>query len=557
MAAGLVRADTTHRLAMNDGDDIHTDGRCFALARSEGDDDAVLTETLAALAEEIAQALECSECCIYDYLPDHEALRALAIWSRHLTPRDREWVGEVHALVEIPDFEPVIVGREVVVSYPDDAVDAATAGFESMSYWGELAAIWAPIVRGDEVLGILELTEKEHPRTFGESDTALVRRMAALAAIAFHNARLSRAAEDRNRQLTALIDSSRAMISSLDLDEVLEVVCRQAALALDTSCSYIYEYDPEDDAMVWLAEYQRDPDHAFEEPLGTVYPLDELPQDMAVVRTRRPTEVRIDDPDLDPKTRQQLVDWQEQSSLMVPLVVGDAVVGSLEVSETAYPRHYSEQETTLCVALGEQAAVAIHNAQLYRRLQDQKSTIELQATTDGLTGLANHRHFWTRLRDEVSRARRYGQPLSLLMLDLDDFKRVNDHFGHLFGDEVLRAIGGVLREQVRQGIDVPARYGGEEFMVVLPSTHSLKPDGTTLDGAVSTAERIRTAIAALRLPTTDTPWSGITASIGVATLPAHATDAEDLVSKADQALYAAKLKGKDRVQVYVPLSPRQ
>ncbi len=292
--------------------------------------------------------------------------------------------------------------------------------------------------------------------------------MAGLAAIALHNARLSRAAEERNRQLSALIDASRAMTSTLDLDELLEVVCRQAALALDAGSSYIYEYDAEADAMVWLAEHQRDVSHCFEEPLGTVYPIDDLPQDLAVVRTRQPVEVRLDDPDLDDVMRRQLLEWEEQSSLMVPLVVGGEVVGSLEVSEAVYPRHFTEQEIALCVALGEQAAVAIHNAQLYRQVREQKETIERQATIDGLTGLFNHRYFWDRLRDEVARACRYDQPLSLLMLDLDDFKLVNDRFGHPVGDELLRAVGRALQTQIRQGVDCAARYGGEEFAVILP-----------------------------------------------------------------------------------------
>jgi diguanylate cyclase (GGDEF)-like protein len=538
---------------MRDDHDIQTDGIPSALVYGEDEaDDPMLAKTLVELTEQIAEALDCYECCIYDYLPERRVLRALAIWSRRLTQRDREWIGEEHPLVDIPDFERVISRREVVFSYPDDAVDAATSGFESMTYWGELAAIWAPIVHGDEVLGILELTEKERPRVFDDADKTLVRRMASLAAIALDNARVTRAVEERNRQLTALIDSSRAMISTLDLDEVLDVVCRQAALALDAGSSYIYEYDPETDAMVWLAEHQRDPDHGFEEPLGTVYPIADLPQDLAVVRTRRPAQVRLDDAGLDPVARQQLVDWEEQSSLMVPLVVGDAVVGTLEVSEAAYPRRFTDQEVQLCVALGEQAAVAIHNAQLYRRLQEQKTTIERQATTDGLTGLANHRHFWERLRDEVARARRYGHPLSLLMLDLDDFKSVNDRFGHLAGDRLLRAVGGVLREQVRKGVDLPARYGGEEFALILPVTESTLDDGTTPDGALTTAERIRTAVAELRPQVGDAEWTGITVSIGIATLPIHADGAEELVGKADQALYEAKRLGKDRVEIATP-----
>ena len=535
---------------MERGHDIQTGSSGFAIASSAFADD-VLSDTLAVLAEQIAEALDCYECCIYDYLPERDSLRALAIWSRRLTPRDREWVGELHALRDIPDFMRVVRERDVVISYPDDAVDAATSGFQDMEYWGELAAVWAPVTHAGEVLGILELTEKERTREFSVADTELVRRMATLAGIALYNAHMRREMEERNRQLTALIDSSKAMLSTLDIDEVLDVVCRQAVRALDAACSYIYEYDPDDDSMIWLAQFQRDPDHRFEEPLGSVCPTGELPYEFNVVRTRKPAELRLDDPFLTPNAKAQLDEWHEQSTLTVPLVVGDAVVGALEVGETTYSRHFSEQEVALCVALGEQAAAAIHNAQLYRRLQEQKDTIEQQATTDGLTGLANHRQLWNRLRGEVARARRYGQPVTLLMLDLDDFKSVNDRFGHLFGDEVLRAVGEVLRAQVRNGVDVPARYGGEEFAVILPSTDSAPAAGARVpNGATRTAERIRAALAALRLHPDGETWMGITASIGVATLPAHATDPEDLVLKADTALYEAKQTGKDRVVVF-------
>jgi diguanylate cyclase (GGDEF)-like protein len=530
-------------------DDITSSGASYALLHHSGEnDDALLGDTLVRLAEQIARAVDCSECCVYEYLPEREALRAEALWSRVLTQRDVDWVGEVHELSEVPGFERVVKDRKVIRSYPDDKIDHATAGFETMAYWGEKAAIWAPIVYGDQVLGILELTEKEHERTFTEDDERLAGQMAGLAAVALFNARLSKAAEERNRQLTALIGASRAMTSTLDLDELLEVVCRQAALALDAAASYIYEFDADADAMVWLAHYQSDPSHQFEEPLGAMYPIDDLPQDQAVVRTRRPVEARLDDPHLDPAMEQQMREWDEQSSLMVPLSVGESVVGALEVCEITYPRHFTEQETALCVALGEQAAVAIHNAQLYRQLREQKETIELQATVDGLTGLTNHRCFWHRLRAEVARARRYGQPLSLLMLDLDDFKRVNDRFGHPVGDELLRAVGDALQTQIRQGVDCAARYGGEEFAVILPATESELENGG-LDGAVATAERIRCAIAGLRAPVADPAWLGITVSIGVATVPVHADSAEELVTRADQALYRAKARGKDSIAV--------
>ncbi len=544
----------------------HGDEHTFASVAGELEDSRVLADTLVALTTQIATALDCSECCIYEYLPGRAAVRAQAIWAEKLEARDREWIGRTTPIAEIADFQPVIEKREIVVSYRDEPERTGSTDPADMAYWGERAALWAPIVSEGTVLGILELTEKRVRREFLPEEIELVRRMTDLAALALRNAADSRAAAARNRQLTALFDSSRAMNSTLDLDEVLDIVCRQTARALDAQSSYIYEFDPDADAMIWLAHYQRDPDHQFEEPLGTVYPIQDLPQDLAVVKTRRPVEVRLDDPALDPIVREQLVDWEELSSLMVPLVVGEDLVGALEVSEAAYVRHFTAEEIALCQALGEQAAAAIRNAQLYRQLQDQKAIIERQATTDGLTGLYNHRHFFERLRAEVVRARRYGFCLSVLMLDLDDFKSVNDKFGHPAGDRVLSFVGELLRGEVREDVDVPARYGGEEFAVILPHT-GCETDGADPReagwGARVSAERIREALASAdldlgaELPQRAGERTGaahtarVTASIGVATFPAHAVDADELVSKADEALYRAKQQGKDRVAVFV------
>jgi diguanylate cyclase (GGDEF)-like protein len=526
-------------------------------ARVDGVDggSCLLAETLTELTEQIALALSCSECCIYEYLAERRALRAQAIWSEALSDRDRAWVGRMNDLQTIPDFARVVSRRELIVSYAADETIDGVPGPETMTYWGELAAVCAPMVQGDEVLGILELTEKRRERRFSEAELRLVRQMADLAALALRSARDSRATEARNRQLTALIDSSKAMTSTLDIDEVLDVVCRQAARALDSQSSYIYEFDTSSFTLVWLAQYQRDPSHGFEEPLGTVYPLEDMPQDRAVVETRRPVQVSLDDPDIDPVVRAQLLDWEELSSLMVPLVVGQDLVGLLEVSESERLRRYTDDEIELCTALGEQAAVAIRNAQMFRQLQDQKQIIERQAITDGLTGLSNHRHFFERLRAEAARAQRYGFALSVVMLDLDDFKSINDRFGHPAGDRVLRTVGETLRDQLRGELDVPARYGGEEFAVILPHTGPLTLGiEETTDGARAAAERLRVAIAEAGLPL-PVPVDGlpahITASVGVATLPAQAVDADDLVSKADTALYKAKQLGKDRVEVYV------
>lgn len=176
-----------------------------------------------------------------------------------------------------------------------------------------------------------------------------------------------------------------------------------------------------------------------------------------------------------------------------------------------------------------QAAIALENAHLHELVQE-------QAVTDELTSLANRRQFLDALAHELARSARTGETTSLVLCDLDDFKNVNDRFGHPAGDEVLRVVGRVLRESVRE-LDVPARLGGEEFAVVLPNT--------MLDGAVRLAERIRVAVerAAIVVGGKRIP---VTVSLGVAT---HLEDEtlEDLMHQADRCLYAAKEAGKNVV----------
>ena len=222
----------------------------------------------------------------------------------------------------------------------------------------------------------------------------------------------------------------------------------------------------------------------------------------------------------------------------------------------------------LATALAEQAAVAIEHARLYKRVQD-------QAVTDGLTGLYNHRHLYERLEHEIARARRYGTPVSLLMIDLDDFKAFNDRNGHLAGDAVLRGIAAVLQSELRQNLDIAARYGGEEFAVILPNTPMAATRETQLemdlaggaggarggeepppppghrDGAEHVAERIRARVAGTRFLGADgSMLPALTVSIGVAMFPVRTASPEDLVGHADAALYAAKRAGKDRVETY-------
>jgi diguanylate cyclase (GGDEF)-like protein len=177
-----------------------------------------------------------------------------------------------------------------------------------------------------------------------------------------------------------------------------------------------------------------------------------------------------------------------------------------------------------------------------RRIERDGKELQLLATRDGLTGLYNHRTFYALLADELTRAKRFKRPVSLLLLDIDHFKRVNDTHGHLAGDAVLRELGGLLGRQAR-AINRVCRYGGEEITVILPETG--------LEAAANVAERLRAVVEAQPFDANSEPIR-ITVSIGVASFPAHADGAAALVAAADTALYAAKQRGRNRVVRYEP-----
>jgi diguanylate cyclase (GGDEF)-like protein len=192
----------------------------------------------------------------------------------------------------------------------------------------------------------------------------------------------------------------------------------------------------------------------------------------------------------------------------------------------------SDEERLVLNAVSSELAVASENSRLFRLSQH-------RAVTDELTGLANYRRLQERLDNEIARADRYGQHLSLLMMDADDFKGYNDAFGHIAGDHALAAMGNVLASSVRD-VDLAARYGGEEFAVVLPDTDAA--------GAYVVAEKLREAVESHAFGDQDGVPSRLTVSIGLATYPTHAANKELLLREADDALYRAKNGGKNRIR---------
>lgn len=223
-----------------------------------------------------------------------------------------------------------------------------------------------------------------------------------------------------------------------------------------------------------------------------------------------------------------------KSILAIPIIRKEKNIGVVVVT-SKNSNYFSKREVDFLSALANQAGIAIENARLYRMM-------EYSASTDGLTGLYNHRYFQVRLQEEVNRNKRNKSTLSLLMLDIDHFKNYNDNNGHPLGDEVLKRVGEILTNNVRS-IDIVARYGGEEFAIILPETSG--------EDAFSVAERIRENIEKISFPGEKLQPSGkLSISIGLASYSSSATSKEELIKRADQALYQAKYRGRNRVHSF-------
>ena len=224
---------------------------------------------------------------------------------------------------------------------------------------------------------------------------------------------------------------------------------------------------------------------------------------------------------------------EPETLISVPLIARDAVKGALNIYRLGEEASFSEDEFELAQRFGDAAALALDNAQIRQRL-------EHQAQTDSLTGLFNHRAFQEQLRLELARAGRSRDPVALLMLDVDDFKRANDVYGHGAGDQILMALAEVLRSTAR-ATDVVCRLGGDEFAVIMRSSEG--------EPALALGRRVAERVASIE-PDATGGFGTLTVSIGIAEGPKHAMNPRELVACAEAAMMAAKAQGKDGVVLF-------
>ncbi len=325
---------------------------------------------------------------------------------------------------------------------------------------------------------------------------------------------------------------SNAVRSSVHIQEVLDTTVERLGTTLSLSrCVLLRAVENAD--MVQVFEFTKD----IFPSVRDLFLGQEGSDFTRVALTRTRPEVMID-PESDAQCvydRTFLNKLGIRSGLVVPIIMREKVLGVLFLQDCVEARAWSIDDMSLIGSLADHLSVAIENAELHQER-------EQQAVIDGLTGVANRRSFNEMLAREFERARRYDHPLSLVLIDLDHLKKINDTHGHQAGDEAIKSIGLVLRQSSRS-VDLPARYGGEEFCVLLPNTE--------LDMAEQLAERLRRLINDVNIPDV----GNISASIGVATYPHHADDPDILLKRADEALYVAKQSGRNQVKTSTASMP--
>jgi diguanylate cyclase (GGDEF)-like protein/PAS domain S-box-containing protein len=340
-------------------------------------------------------------------------------------------------------------------------------------------------------------------------------------ALALQNARLFETVQRRAREAEMLRQAAAAVITELDLDHVLDRILINLKKVLNYDSASIFLLEGDQLRIVAGSGFPND-----EKVVGQTFPADNALFRQAL-STSRP--IILADAASDNRFHQWIIAETIHGWLGVPLHLRGRAIGFLTI-DSHQENAYTEAEATLAQAFAHEATIALENARLFKELQS-------LATTDPLTEVWNRRHFFHLAKLEFQRARRYQQPLSVILFDIDSFKIVNDTYGHAAGDQVLRQIAKICKDNFRQ-VDLFGRYGGEEFMALLPNT--------PIESARQAAERLRIQISQTPMLTDRGPIY-ISASFGVAEMDDTCIDVDTLLKYADQAAYNAKSDGKDRV----------
>jgi diguanylate cyclase (GGDEF)-like protein len=382
---------------------------------------------------------------------------------------------------------------------------------------GTRSEVAIPLMVRDEIVGVLDF-QSEQLSFFSDEIIDLLTLFSTQASLALENARLYSLERRRAEQLEAINAVARQTTAVRDLDELLGVVCR-----------LVLEWFHADHVAVLLAEGEALRVRAYEGRLTPNVPKGaQLAPGSGVAARALATGQTLIENDVASVTGYIAGFMETQSEICVPLMFSGEKLGVIAL-DSATKDTFHRDDVQPLESVADICAAAIQNASYFDRMRQ-------LAYVDGLTGIHNRRFFEMRVVEELERAARFQGRMSVIMVDIDNFKRVNDEFGHLLGDEVLRAVSSLMKHHLRK-MDIVCRYGGEEFAVVVPET--------SCENAVRVAEKLRRQVEGHHFP--GVPRK-VTISCGIADYPTHGITRDEVVAAADAALYAAKEAGRNKVR---------
>lgn len=338
---------------------------------------------------------------------------------------------------------------------------------------------------------------------------------------------------DSNISLVEQLTPLARQINCLDIGRITDICMKHIPNLVGARLASLYILD-ETSNILHLHKHN----HPF--LINKIVSLNQNPPSLMVMAVRSKELILVGDIDTHKKPiikksqRSFSENYKTNNCVIAPLICQDRIVGVLNLADKIESNGFDSEDIALIELFSQLVGASIGNIKLFEKIQH-------QASTDGLTGLANHKTFYEILEKELWRSRRYGGQISLIMIDIDNLKKINDTHGHRAGDKVIREISQKIRECIRQ-IDTAARYGGDEFAVILPNT--------SLADAIVVAMRMVDTVA--HSPTT---WKkeeiALSISVGLGQYDAD-TNPEDITSSSDRALYTAKQAGKNTVRIFEP-----
>jgi diguanylate cyclase (GGDEF)-like protein len=374
-----------------------------------------------------------------------------------------------------------------------------------------------PLMVRDQVVGVLDCQSEQED--FFDSDTIdLLTLFSTQASMALQNAHLYSLEQRRAAQLEAINAIAKQTTAVLELKELLV-----------KACSLVRQSFSVDQVSILLRD---DSDLVLRAQDGRLTPLireeERIPAGIGIIGRCMSTGRTIVENDVSQVPYYLPMFSEARSKVCLPLISFGQPLGVVSL-DSAKLENFDAADTRALESVADICATGVQNAYYVERVRQ-------LAYIDGLTGIFNRRFFELRISEELERARRYDGSLAVVMIDIDHFKRLNDEFGHLLGDEVLRQVSSVFSQHLRK-VDVVCRYGGEEFALLLPQT--------TVEQAQGVADKLRREIATWQFP--GVPRS-VTISAGTAAYPLNGSNRDEVVKAADAALYAAKQAGRNCVR---------